>query len=424
MSSLSDLQLNRQLYKTQPQTLQTLGADAVASNIPPAPSTAIASGNAVTDINTNAETINGEQITPGTIPAQTLDIANWGWTQTCTFSVTDYDTISWTSGTWTSADGTSVYSISSGNTGNMVALTYVYLDIAVSTTVYQLTTNVNTPVGVGKVLIAVCQNGVGTATYNLVQAHQIVGDNVIANTINATKITAGSITATQISASYVYAGTIIANQINAGTLTGIVIQTQSSGQRVVLTSTLAQFYNAAGTEIVDTYASSNSYLIKGMQTSSSIVLDAGSSGEVLLSKNSVVGVSWNGTDLYPFTSNTYNLGNISFKWNDIWNTGIHEYQGIDQPVVYFGYCSGTTISSSNAGFFVLTNPSTGKYTITHNFGTTNYTVVATTLKGSGAGDHVCKIEDRSSNSFSVTTFTSDNGTVSNSDFMFNLTKGA
>lgn len=419
MPSLSDLSLNRQLYKTQPQTAETLSADAVASNLAPAPSTAIASGNSVTDINTNAETINGQQITPGTVA---LDIANWGWTQSCVFSSSDADTVAWTSGTFTSADGTTVYSIGASNTGNMVALTYVYLDIAVSTTAYQLTTNVNTPVGVGKVLIAVCQNGSATATFNTVQAHQIVGDNIIANTINATKITAGSITATQINASYVYAGTLNASQINAGTLTGIVIQTQSSGQRVVLTSTLAQFFNSSGTEIVDTYADSNSYLIKGIQSASSIVLDAGSSGSVVFRNNATSNAIINASGFAPSVSGGLDLGNISFKWNDLWLTGQQVYQGIDQPVVYFGYCSGTTISTTNAGSFTLTNPSTGKYTITHNFGTTNYTVVATTLKASGAGDHVCKIEARSSNTFQVTTFTANDGIVSASDFMFNVTK--
>ncbi len=221
MAELSELDLNRQLYKTQPQTVETLGADVVASNLPPAPSTAIASGNSVTDINTNAETINGGQITPGTIPQQTLDIANWGWTQSCTFSVTDLDTVSWGAGTFTSADGTQTYSISAGNTGNMSAKTYIYLDINISTTVYQVTTSLTAPIGIGKVLIAVAQNGASEATYVLVQATQVVADNIIANTIGAQKLNVS-----QLSAITADLGSITAGQININNKSFI----DSSGQ--------------------------------------------------------------------------------------------------------------------------------------------------------------------------------------------------
>lgn len=215
MTTLTELQLNRQLYKTQPQTLETLPADDVASNLSPAPSTAIASGNSVTDVNTNAETINGASITPGTIPPSTLDIANFGWTQTCVFSVTDADTIAWGSGTFTSANGDSIYSIGAGNTGNMGAAptrTYVYLDINVSTTAYQMSTTITDPIGIGKVLIAVCQKAVApstTATYILVQTTQIVGDNVIANTINAEKLTVAQLSAITADLGSITAGTII-----------------------------------------------------------------------------------------------------------------------------------------------------------------------------------------------------------------------
>lgn len=212
---LSDLELNRQLYKTQPQTVETLDAADVASNLSPAPSTAIASGNTVTDVNTNAEQLNGDVIAPGTIPPSTLDIANFGWTQTCAFTVTDADTIAWGIGTFTSADGVHIYSISGGNTGNMGASpirTYVYLDINVSTSVYQISTTITAPIGIGKVLIAVCQAAISpstTATFALVQATQIVGDNVIANTISAEKMNVAVLSA--ITANL---GTITAGSIN------------------------------------------------------------------------------------------------------------------------------------------------------------------------------------------------------------------
>lgn len=235
---LSELDLNRQLYKTQPQTVETLGASDVASNLSVPPSNALASGNSVTDVNTNAEQINGAAIEPGTIPPSTLDIANFGWTQTSSFTVTDADTVSWGSGMFTSANGSSVYSIGSGNTGNMSAKTYIYLDINVSTTAYQVTTSITTPIGIGKVLIAVCQNGVGTATYVLVQATQVIADNIIANTITAQKMNVAQLSA--ISADI--------GSITSGTITGVLFRTATTGQRIEITSTptnLIKFFDSS-----------------------------------------------------------------------------------------------------------------------------------------------------------------------------------
>lgn len=441
---LADLQLNRQLYRTQPQTPETLGAGEVASNLSPAPSTAIASGNSVTDVNTNAETINGSAITPGTIPPSTLNIANWGWTQTCAFSVSDADTVAWGSGTFTSANG-EVYSITGSNTGNMVARTYIYLDINVSVTAYQMSTSVTAPIGVGKVFIAVCENGSPTATYNLVQAHQIVGDNVLANTLNANRIVAGSITATQISASYVYAGTITANQVTAGTLTGSIVQTSSGSTRVVMDSgsnTLQiynsnvvrmylfedalSFQNASGV-LVGFLSSSGTNLLMDANSlaGGTVYLNGNSTGSVRMLINSVPrfvvesGTITFSADMIPLTDNSYQIGDSSNGLSAVYSD-VFLAQNVQQPVLYYGYCSGTTISKNNNSF-TLANPTTGNYTITHNFGTTNYTVVATALRGSGAGAYSAKITTLNSNTFQVTVF-DDTGSAVNSDFMFLVTK--
>lgn len=214
---LPELFLDRFLYRAK-QTVETQGADYVSSNVTEPPSSAIASGNSVTDVNTNAEQLNGAVIAPGTIPATTLDLGNWGWAQTSIFSVTDADTVAWTSGTFTSANGATTLSIGAGNTGNMAAMTYVYLDINVSTTAYQISTSVTAPVGLGKVLIAVCQNGSVTATYALVQAIQIVGDNIIANTINAGKLSVAQLSAITADMGSITAGSILV--VNGGNTIG------------------------------------------------------------------------------------------------------------------------------------------------------------------------------------------------------------
>ncbi len=443
---LSDLQLNRQLYRTQPQTLETLGADTVASNLSASPSNAIASGNSVTDVNTNAETINGAAITPGTIPAETLDVSNWGWTQTCAFTSASATQVNWGAGSFISANGVT-YAIGAGNTGTMAAKTYIYLDLNVSSTAYQHTTTSANAVGVGKVLVAVAQNAASSATFNLNVATQIVGDNIVANTIDASKIVAGSITATQISASYVYAGTISADNVTAGTLTGSIVRTSSGNDRVQMTvssnslelyssnvlrallaGTSLNFYNSSGTLTGGIYGLSAAMVLDASSASGNgVLIQCGSAGDIILSINGTTYLAVSSSNaavvsrkIMPLADNTYDVGDTAISFKDSWFDGTQYYRQVAQPVIYFGYCSSTTISRSNSSFS-LTNPSTGKYTITHNFGTTDYTAVATVLRGSGAGAYSIKVEAYNTNSVQLTVF-DDTGIARDSDFTFLITK--
>lgn len=130
-----------------------------------------------------------------------LNIAARGWSQTSVFSITDADTIAWGSGTFTSADGTA-YSITGSNTGNMAAKTFIYLDIGVSTTAYQVTTTAATAVGAGKALVATAQNATGEAIFTVLSGQG--GQN-----IDATSIVANSITANELSTAITYAGSIV-----------------------------------------------------------------------------------------------------------------------------------------------------------------------------------------------------------------------
>jgi len=219
---LSDLYLDRYLYRDNNQSLETKGSAFVSQDSSEAEPSFIPSGGAAEDINTGNVPIN-----PGALPDNLVNLGDWGWTQSCVFSSTDTDTVSWGAGTFTAADGTA-YSIGAGNTGNMAAKTYIYLDINVSETAYQTSTTSSDAVGVGKVLIGVAKNESDAATYNLTEAEQIVGDNILVNTIDAGKIVTGSITATQItgstlSAIYADLGTITAGSItvvNGGNTVG------------------------------------------------------------------------------------------------------------------------------------------------------------------------------------------------------------
>ena len=173
-----------------------------------------------------APAIATSQINSGSFPSSVMVLSSRGWTQTSVFSSTDLNTVSWGTGTFTSADGTA-YSISAGNTGNMAAKTYIYLDTAVSTTVYQTTTTPTTAIGDNKVLVAVAQNTATEASFEVlggaggknidaanIVAGTITGNEIAATTVAAANIVAGTITTTQIASS-----TIVAGNIATGTIT-------------------------------------------------------------------------------------------------------------------------------------------------------------------------------------------------------------
>jgi hypothetical protein len=446
---LTDLLLNRFLYKESLQNIETKDSVYDSVNNIPVPVTPLASGGAAQDINTSNVYINGQQIVPG---SYLLTVGDWGWGQTCVFSSTDFNTVSWGAGTFKTANG-NIYNISAGNTGNMSAKTYIYFDLNVSETVYQITTVPGDSVGIGKVVVAVANNSTNPipATYNLTEANQIVGDNILANSINASKIVAGSITATQISSSYIYAGTIDADQINAGTLTGFVIQTATTGLRIKLDGSNAQTLLmrdnvtfATFEPLYDGSSGSNGF---NLLTPEGYGISVGSGGSAdftnLVGLNADIDIS--GSDitysatsgnhifagtLIPISDGSWDLGDST---GNQWGYGYFKYDvnadrvnlttgfyvnSILQPTIYRGYVSGTTISRDNNSF-TASNPTTGNYTITHNLSNSGYTVNVTAVKASGTGAYIAKIESLSSNSFNVTVF-DDGGTARDGDFMFTL----
>lgn len=223
-----------------------------------------------------------------------------GWQNTCLFSSTDYNTVAWTSGTISLLDGTT-FSISAGNTGNITALTYIYLDKAVSLTVLQTTTVSATTMGSGKIRIAVCSpntditskapfqafggSGGQLLTVDSIAANSASVNEFISNTAQikdavitsakitslvADKITAGTglinslsvlSTLTMGSAatdgyiqSYGWNGTVAGFQLKGGatptftliggTITGGIFQTASSGARTVFNTSGIQGYDA------------------------------------------------------------------------------------------------------------------------------------------------------------------------------------
>jgi len=217
----------------------------------------------------------------GVVAQANLNLANMGWTQTCVFSIngaTPATQVDWGAGTFTSTDGT-VYNISAGNTGVMTAKTYIYFRPGVGTgessTTYQVTTAATTAVGLGRVLIGVAQNAAVTATFILTETTQIVGDNILVNTIAASKIVTGqlivgtnvglgtaqdsagvtTIIGNTVTTGYVNAlsitvvGAVTAGSLTGLTITGGTIQTAAAGKRIVMASNLIEFYNATPTNV-------------------------------------------------------------------------------------------------------------------------------------------------------------------------------
>lgn len=166
-------------------------------------------------LNTGVAKFQNITITGGSVATGTLNKGVMGWTTNIVFTSANATQINWTSGVIKMQDGTA-YNINSGNTGAMVTATYIYLDLAVSTTVLQTTTSYTTAVADGKVLIATAQNNTTGASVVPFGGGQPVLDgtsNIVAGSIMANAIAAGAVTANKISVT-----NLQAVQTNTGSL--------------------------------------------------------------------------------------------------------------------------------------------------------------------------------------------------------------
>ena len=274
---LSELFLNRFLYRDNEQDSETKDSAFESADSSGDEVYSIASGGAAQDINTGSVEINGAVIEAGTIPTLTLDISNYGWGQTCAFSSTDADTVSWGVGVFTSASGDD-YNISAGNTGAMAAKTFIYFDIDFPTE-YKYTTTSATAVGLGKVLIGVAENAADSATYNLSEAEQIVGDNILANTIDASKITTGQLvvgTNVGLGTAEDSAGvtTIIGNTVDTGYISalGITVGTEVGIGTAFASADAGDLaeLDQVGTAQINTTVISGGKIVTGLLTASNI----------------------------------------------------------------------------------------------------------------------------------------------------------
>ncbi|MCK5020263.1 MAG: hypothetical protein KAS32_24705 [Candidatus Peribacteraceae bacterium] len=309
---LGELYLNRLLYRDNSQSLDTKDSTFVSADSSEQEPVPIPSGGAAQDINTGNVTIDGDTITPGSIPATTLDVSNWGWGQTCAFVSATLNTVTWGAGTFTSANGVA-YAIGLGTTGVMSAKTYIYLDLNVSEVAYQVTTTSSTAVGVGKVLIAVAENAADDATYMMSEATQLVSDNIIANTIDASKLSVGQLSAIAADIGSITAGSLDAVSITGATITGTVLQTGTSGFNINITAAELQIRDGStvlGTLKQDDQAGTTAQLTVQ-------VVETGLTATNTISVNSDSNISIL-DDIRPSTDGGSDLGTSSYGWGRLY----------------------------------------------------------------------------------------------------------
>ena len=182
-------------------------------------------------LDTGVATFSNANITGGSVATSTLNVAVMGWTTDIVFTSASATQVNWTSGHIVVTSGTT-YAISSGNTGTMSALTYIYLDTAVSTTVLQTTTTYSAATGASCILIATAQNNTtGASVIPYGGSPPIVdGSQITASSITASQIAAATITATQMNVS-----SLSAISANLGSITSGSITVTSGGDTVAIT---------------------------------------------------------------------------------------------------------------------------------------------------------------------------------------------
>jgi len=162
----------------------------------------------------------------GTVDLDNTNISAQGWTNTCVFSATDYRVVAWDTGVITTAAGTA-YNITGANTGNMSASTsyYIYLDIAVSETLLQVTTTAGTAVGSGKILVATAYANSDTTSKAQFQVFGGAGgvrlfvDNISANSASTNEFISNSAQIANLVVTDAKINTLAVSKLTTGTFT-------------------------------------------------------------------------------------------------------------------------------------------------------------------------------------------------------------
>lgn len=207
--------------------------------------------------NASAYTAIPGAVTPATVSGGWTDLGLLGWTHNLVFSVVDHDTVAWAAGDINLPSG-ATYHIDLGDTGDIAAVTYVYLDTAISITILQKTDTASVATGAHKLLVAVCQNVAAgyLATYlvfgslgagMLVNTANIADDAITNAKIGALAVDTAELAAKAVETAKINDLAVTAAQIAAATITGgkLVAHTITANEIAALTITAAEI--AAGT---------------------------------------------------------------------------------------------------------------------------------------------------------------------------------
>lgn len=227
---------------------------------------------------------------------QNTDISLLAHTHDLTFSASDNNTVAWTSGTVTLSNGRT-FSISSGNTGNMSAASYIYLDPATSATVLQVSTTVTDATGADKLHMANAEDNADSsanATYQVFSGPggiAIIANSVKTSTLSAIAADLGTITAGSLN---INSGQAIITSAGVATLRDLTIASRVIGVSSAVELTAAVTTLASGGEIrlaAGTYVVSSSLTLPssirfvGDNASTTTIVFTGSAKFVLTGTN-------------------------------------------------------------------------------------------------------------------------------------------
>jgi len=175
----------------------------------------------------SARRVSLDQIHVPNITPSSLPIAARGWGHDLEFTAPDFNTVAWTIGTITTADGQTFDIAPAADTGNMAAVTYVYLDTGLSLTSLQHSVNAVDAIGLGKILIAVCAPDTAVVPTNAI--YQVFGggegttvflhaDNIAANCLTANEIYGNTLEVIVLTAGVADMGSLNAGQITLHTV--------------------------------------------------------------------------------------------------------------------------------------------------------------------------------------------------------------
>lgn len=141
--------------------------------------------------------LSGNRIIAKTIQTDKLTVGSLNFVSSIVWTPTDQNTATWAAGTLTFSDGKQ-YSILAGNTGNISATTYIYLDINTSANTLQTTTTIANATGDGKTLITIVELGADSSSKCNITIMQggagtmVTGNRITTGTLTSAYIDVGT----------------------------------------------------------------------------------------------------------------------------------------------------------------------------------------------------------------------------------------